>query len=103
MPHARIHIADTTVFRATFKDEDGEVVSIAGNSTLQFKFRKPDGTAATQNGSMTGDGTTGEMTFTPDTSFLDQVGNWEVQGYVVIPAGSYHSTVRQFRVYANVS
>lgn len=103
MAHADIHVGDTTTFRGTFKDEDGTVINISAFTTLEFKFRKPDGSTMVKTGTMVGDGSTGEMTYDPTVNDLDQVGNWEVQGFLVIPAGSYHSQVRQFRVRANVA
>lgn len=98
MSHNSIYIGDTTRFVSTVKDEDGNVVDISGATTLEFHFRKPDGTTMVKTATKVDAGLYGQMEYNALTTDLDQDGRWEHQGYIVLPTGEYHSQVRQFKV-----
>jgi len=102
--NGQVHKLDIgTVFRATIKDGDGVVVDVSGASTKTLYFRKPDGTVLTKSASFTTSGTDGKIQWTTIANDLDTVGDWVVQGYVVLASGTWHSSVYQFKVVGNVA
>lgn len=87
-----------TVFRGTFK-EDGTAFSIAGATTKDIIFEKPDGTSVTKAGSFFTDGSDGILQYTSIADDLNQGGKWRLQGYIILPSGAWHSDVVNFKVY----
>src|SRR5262245_42640865 len=83
--------------------EDGVAVDVSTVSTKQIIFRKPDGSTVTKTATFTSGGTDGKIQYTTVSGFLDMVGVWECQGYVVFAAGfDGRSDVQQFKVDANL-
>lgn len=92
-----IHIGDIgTAIRCTIKD-DTSIVDVSGASVLQLIFRKPDGTITTKDASFYTNGSDGIIQFITTSSFLDQVGTWKVEGYVVINDGHWKSDIKRFK------
>lgn len=84
-----------TVFRATIKDDaDDSAVDVSNASTLEMKFRKPDGTIVTKTAQFStasdaaGDGTDGKVEFQDDAGeATDATGYWRYWAYAVLPGG----------------
>ena len=103
MSQEDIQIGSTVKCTATFKNEHGNVVALGTYTTLEFVFRKQDGTPWVQAGTMVGDGSTGQMTYTTSNTDIDQSGRWEHQGHVIFTDTSeYWSKVKSFPVKANL-
>ena len=97
---AEVHLNDIgTEFRATLKDQDGVVVDISTASTRTMKFRKPTGVTVTKTAALFGTGTDGKMKYLSITGDLDVLGEWRVQGFVAIGAGSWHTDEYRFTVH----
>src|SRR5678815_4285948 len=83
--------------------EDGQTVDVSGVSTKQLIFKKPNGTKVTKTASFLTDGTDGIIQYLTEAGFLDTVGIWSVQGYVVFPGGfDGNSDVMTFSVDRNL-
>lgn len=92
-----------TVFEFTIKDQDNQVLDISGATKLEMVFLKPDRqTTVTKTAVFTTDGTDGKMRYTAETGFLDTVGDWQRQGYVVLVGGEWRTSIRSFRVLSNL-
>lgn len=108
MAENEIHVSDLgTVFDITIQD-DGSFVDISGvtgaGSTKELIFVKPDETKVTQTAVFNGDaGAFGVIQYTTIAGDLDQHGRWQIQAYLVWPAGNtWYSDIRQFDVHPNL-
>lgn len=100
---AEIHVGDVgTAFLATVKDQDSAVVDISTATTKQLIFKKPGGTVVARAATFVTTGADGQMQYVSVADDLDQPGNWQVEGYVVLPAGSWHTDVHRFTVKPNL-
>jgi len=98
-----VHLSDIgTVFEITFKDGTS-AIDISAASTKQILFKKPDATTLTKSGTFTSDGTDGKLKWVTISGDLDTTGKWEIQGYVVLAGGEWHTDVGEFTVYANIA
>ena len=102
-----LHVGDIgTVIRATVNDTDSagavSVFNVSGALTKDLIFRKPDGTKLTKNASFYTDGTDGKLQYTTISGDLDTAGSWNIQAYIVMPSGTWYSSVGSFKVYENL-
>jgi hypothetical protein len=108
MPPFEVHLGDVrTEFRVQMKDQDGTVVDISTATTRQLTFRKPNGTLLVKTATagavdVTKTAALGWMHYLSIAGDLDVIGQWRVQGYVVIGAGSWHSDEYRFVVHGNL-
>lgn len=82
-------------------------IDLADATSVVIYFRKSGGTKIgpyTATKFVDTDGRTKAKYVTPDTSFLDRVGKWSVQGYVSYPGGGFvgPSEVGSFEVLGNI-
>ncbi len=99
-----IHVGDVgTIFEVEITDQADAAVDISGATTKQIKFTKPVGTDVTQTAAFSGTGTDGKMRYLTVAADLSADGDWALQGYVVIPAGTWHTDVGTFKVLPNLS
>lgn len=97
-----IHVDDIgTIFRLTFL-QSGSVVDLSTATTKQIWFKKPSGEILTKTASFYTDGTDGILQYTVVSGDLDEKGTYEIQGFVVITAGTFHSDVQTFQVNRNI-
>ena len=102
MSNSEIHLEDVGIrIIATIKNEDDEIVDISSATTKQFIFNKPDGSSVTKSASLYSDGTDGKMYYATEDGFLDQIGYWEVQGYVVVGASEWHTNITKIKIHRN--
>lgn len=89
-------------------DCDAPALDVSTATSMQMTFEKPDGTVSTQvavfdtTTGATGDGTDGRIMFRAPVGFLDQAGEWRRQAIVVLPPGTWHSTIVCFTVHKNL-
>lgn len=103
MSVGEIHLDDEgTIFEATIKDSKKQIVDISTATIMKFKFKKPDGTVVEVDGVLVTDGKDGKLKYMAVTDFLDMVGDWEYQAYVVLPSGKWRSDIHAFRVHRNL-
>jgi len=99
---SQIHVGDIgTTLIGTVLD-DGAVVDISSASSMQMIIKRPDQTTMTKTASNYTDGTDGKMKYVTVTDDIDQVGNWKIQGKVVIGSATYYSSVSTFKVHCNI-
>jgi hypothetical protein len=87
-----------TIFRATIKDQDSNIVDLSTASVRKLIFRKPNGTTSAKTATLTTDGTDGKIQYRAESGFLDMAGLWKFRGYVEIGSNVFRSTAGRFRV-----
>ena len=101
-----VHFGDIgTIFRATINDCVNGVqspIDLSTVTTLQLIFKSPSGVVKTKTAVFTTDGTDGQIQYVTIADDLDEVGNWKLQAYIVLPSGSWRSDIGTFRVYENL-
>ena len=97
-----VHNGDIgTIFRVTVQDST-TAVDISGASTKNIVLQKPSGTKVTAAGSFQTDGTDGVLQYTSTGGVIDTVGNWRIQVYLVLAAGTWYTDVGNFYVHPNI-
>ncbi len=98
-----IHVGDVgTAFMVTVMDGTS-VVDLSTATAIKIIFRKQDSTTLERDAELVTDGADGQMRYVTVAGDLDMAGNWSLQGYVESAAGQWHSTVQDFKVYANLA
>jgi hypothetical protein len=103
MSVGEIHLDDVgTVFEATIKDQDEQIVDVSSATTIEFIFKRPAGTTFSKDGELVTDGKDGKVRCITVTDDLTPVGDWEYQAYVELPSGTWHSDIHAFTVHRNL-
>jgi len=91
--------------RLTIKDTSNAVVNVSTATVKQIRYRKPDGTEDAFTANFETDGSDGMINYvTATVNDLDQVGEWEMQGYIELSGGAKIPTsIGQFFVRDNLS
>jgi hypothetical protein len=88
-----------TIIEMTVTDLATEAaLNIAAATTKQIIFEKPDGDSVTKKAVLTGDGTDGKMQYTIVDGDLDQVGEWNYQGFVIVSTGEWYTDIHTLMV-----
>lgn len=82
-------VKNRTTFEITFLRETGSVRDISTATTIEIRFKKPDGTAIAKNMTLVTDGTDGKARYKSEDSFLDQAGVWKYLGRVIIDGDEF--------------
>lgn len=82
--------------------DDGSGVDISTASSLVIFIKKPDGTVLERAGVLNTDGTDGKMYYLTVVGDLDVAGNYKIQGKVVIPTGTFYTSISNFKVHCNL-
>jgi len=94
-----IHDTDIgTIFSLTVKDSDGTVIDVSTASTKYIYFQKPDRTRLKKTAAFRTDGSDGQIGYVAISGDIDQVGEWQVQGYVETSDGKFFTEVESFTV-----
>ena len=100
---ADIHVGDVgTRLTVTLTDETGAAVDVTGASLLEMRLRLPGGGTLTRGATTVTDGSDGQISYVTQAGDLSEAGEWELQAYVVLPGGAWHSDVTRFDVLANL-
>ena len=103
MARNEIRIGDEgTIVERTIKDQTGAVVNLAGATSLQFHFQKPNGTDVTVAAILSTNGSDGKMQYTSTSSTWDQAGRWQGQAKIQAGGVSLKSDIWEFHVYPNL-
>jgi hypothetical protein len=91
-------------FEVIFTDRrTGLPVSLTGTTTLQIIFLKPSGIGVAKTAVITNSpGTDGKAYYRTIAADLNEIGDWEYQGYMVNSLGSWHTDPIGFTVEANL-
>lgn len=99
---SEIHEDDIgTKLLATIID-DNEVVNISSASSLTLLIKKPNGSILTRPATLETDGTDGKMYYITVAGDLDEAGIYKIQGLVVLPNGSFYTSIVTFKVHCNL-
>jgi hypothetical protein len=102
-----IHVDDIgTIFRLTVTDCVAGVdvaVDVSAQTDMDYNFVKPDDTILNATPVFTTDGTNGEIEYISLSGDIDQIGIWQLQAVVVVPAGTFHTKPIKFQVHANLA
>lgn len=99
---SEIHVGDIgTQLILTIKD-DGAVVDIGDATTLQVIIKKPDGIAYPKAGTLLTDGSDGKIQYISLDGDFNAAGNYKIQGKVIMPSGTYYTSISDFKVYCNL-
>ena|SRR3990167_327182 len=91
-----------TRFKCTIKDGDS-IVDVSAVTTKQVLFYKPSSEILTKTASFFTDGSDGIIYYDSIDGDLDEVGSWELQGYVVFSSTSkFRSDIKSFKVHRNL-
>ena len=103
MAAEEIHIGDIgTIFEVTLLDGLA-IVDISAATLMEIIFVKPDKTKVVNTAVLSGTGTDGKMRYIILlASELDIKGNWEIQGRVTLPTGTWSTDIDKFKVYKNL-
>lgn len=91
-----------TIFRATIKDQDEIVVNISSAIQSKLNFKNPNGTLYSKNADLYTDGTDGIIEYISESGLFSIGGKWEMQGYVLTPAGQWNTNIVNFFVQDNL-
>ena len=102
MATQEVHLNDIgTALRVTI-EEDGAALDISTATTKQILLVKPSMTKLTKTAVFVTDGTDGVIEYVTIAGDLDELGNYSIQGYIVMTGWTGHSEVKQFKVYRNL-
>ena len=87
-----------TTFTMEVQDPDGVAVNIASATALTMKFKRPSGGILTKTGTLSAGGTDGKFYYAVIANDLNEAGKWEYQGIVVLPTGTWYTSVVSFDV-----
>lgn len=98
------HVGDVgLVLKATVKDENKAVVSIATATVLQLKLKDPYKVTTVKTAALYTDGTDGALKYATVASDLHTAGKWKAMGYVEMPGRKFHTKEKVFTVEAILS
>jgi hypothetical protein len=97
-----IHVGDIgTILTVTFQDA-AVAVDISGATTKEIWLKDPAGATVKSAGTFVTDGTDGKLAYTSIAATFGSAGDWQIQGYVVLAGGTWHTDVSDFEVFANL-
>lgn len=102
---ADIHVGDVgTQFVITLKDHNGVVLDVTAAITKTLTFQPPRGalTAFERAANFVTDGEDGQIYYVTQAGDLSAAGEWELQAYVELPSGAWHSDITRFDVVGNL-
>jgi hypothetical protein len=101
MPQRDIRIGDIgTVFEVTVVD-DSVVVDVSTASTKEIIFVDPDGRETTHAAAFSSSGTDGKIRYSTQSGDIYRAGNWQIRARVVIAAGTFNTSHKNFTVKPN--
>ncbi len=80
-------------------------MDLAGNSTLEMIFKKPNAATAesAKTATVVGLDADGIIQYITESAFIDTIGLWEVQAHVIFSGGNdFKSKIGTFEVFANL-
>jgi len=84
--------------------DNGEIVDIGPATLLEIVLRSKRAAKTKRYPAvLSSDGSDGLMEYiTTGADILNEIGEWEIQGYVEMPAGKWHTDIRTFHVHRNL-
>ena len=100
-----VHLGDVgTVLESTIYDRTtpADPLDLTTATELTYKLKKPSGAIVTKTATLSGSGSAGKIRYTFVSGDLDELGTWKVQGHVVLPTGSWSTSIEQLKCVANL-
>jgi len=87
----------------TVKD-GSDFVNISGALSLRVDIRKPSDIVINRTATRFDDGSSvsGLMYYDTVVGDIDEVGNYKLQGVVVLASGTYHTDIHSFKAHCNL-
>lgn len=92
------HKGDIGTVLILFVHDDQVAVDVSGASTKTIYIKKPSGTVLTKTASFTTDGTDGKIEWTTVSNDLDEAGEYQLQGYLVLASWTGKTDIATFVV-----
>ncbi len=103
MAVGEVHKGDIgTIFEVTLEDGGVAVDVSSAVVTKDIKVKPPIGATKTFPATFKTDGTDGIIQYTTVVDDIDEEGEWSIQAFVVITAGTFNSDIDKFIVYENL-
>jgi hypothetical protein len=83
-------------------DPSGDPISVQAATSKKIRLGKPDGTSVEFDAEFVTDGSDGQISYTTMTDDVDQAGEWQVQGIVVLGGATKSSAVSTFQAHDNI-
>jgi len=90
------------IIERTIKDQDGNIVDVSAASTKEIIFVKPNNAKLTKAAAFSTNGTDGKIKYVTVSGDLDGVGDWKIQGRVILAAGEWRTDIAVRHVYENL-
>lgn len=92
-------------FEVQWKNADGTALSVAGATSIEWTFKRPDGTLSGPHaGALSTDGTDGKVKYASAAGVLNQAGDYQVQVRTAAPAlGDRRTCAFTFEVRAQLA
>lgn len=91
-----------TAFQITLTDENGNIIDVSSATVKQVIFQRPDGTDLVGTASFGTNGTDGVIQYITQANDLNIAGRWQIQGFVQLSNGSWHTQTGVFKVKDNL-
>lgn len=98
MAFENIHVDDFGWLCKLCVVQDSVAQDISSYTTLQFIFRKPDGTEVKKDAIFESDGTDGCLVYTVEDGLIDAPNSWRVRAYLAKTGAELTSDPVYFRV-----
>lgn len=87
----------------TIKDQDDATINISAATAKKIRIRKPDNSVLEKDAAFVSDGADGKITYTTETTDLNQVGTYQLQAVVTLSSVAYPSDLETLEVMANLT
>ena len=87
-----------TVFELTIVDTDEVPIDVSTAIVKYIYFQDPTGARMRKTATFTTDGTDGKIQYVTIAGDIDEVGTWQVQGYVETSLGKFYTEKMSFQV-----
>lgn len=95
----RLRVGDWgTALQFQFVTDPGTPIDISQATSLTIKIKRPDGSSITRALSFITNGQDGWASYTVSQGDLSLQGQYQAQGYLVMPSGAWTTTMKQFFV-----
>jgi hypothetical protein len=95
---SEFRLGDVGSVLQTTVTEDNVAVDLSSATSLVYDIVKPSGRRLTRNGTLIGDGTTGQLRYVFVAGELDESGRWTYQLSITMPTGRWTTSVTEFSV-----
>lgn len=95
---AEVHLNDEgTLIKATISNENG-IMDLTSATTKKFLFRKKTKEVIEREAEFFTSGSDGILVYTSGSGDFDVKGKWDIQVYVELPSGKWHTDMQSFDV-----